>query len=97
MKSLEDYLGEYLQHEITDKRQGVFDANNLPTWIKEGIEAYKSTENVSIDICGGDCPECGESMTLGDATLFDGDGCEVVVCKYECAHSNLGCGYLIYC
>jgi len=89
MKTLAEYLSEY----IVTESFGLWNAGNLQEWIGRGIEAYQSTENCTIGICGGNCPDCnnGRPMERGVAVLYSGCD-EIEVCKYECPE----CGYVVY-
>ena len=59
MKTLTQYLAEYLNQEIIDYEQReyenpkdeYFSETLLQEWIEQGIEAYQSTKNCVIDIC----------------------------------------------
>ena len=91
MKALAEYLAEYIETEMD--RQGFEYSSYIKEWIEQGIEAYQSTENCSIDICGGDCPDCGTLLDKKDDSTFDGTGNHIECFKYECSK----CGYEIYC
>lgn len=98
MKTLAHYLAEYLDTEIERIDAGkVFPDESIVDWlleqIKEGIEAYQSTENCTIGICGGDCPDCSNKIPMerDDAILYNGED-EIEVCCYQCPE----CGYIVY-
>lgn len=101
MKTLAQYLAEYLNQEINDyesceyknPQDRYFGETELREWIEQGIDAYESTENCSIGIVGGDCPDCNNNipMECGTAMLYNGRD-EIEVVKYECPE----CGYEVY-
>lgn len=97
MKTLAQYLAEYLATEGDRCRNSVkIDARAIELmkeWIEGGIDAYQSTENCTIGICGGDCPDCDSDIPMerGAAMLYNGQD-EIEVCKYECPE----CGYVVY-
>ncbi len=48
-KTLVEYLAEYIGTEMDgQENMSVYDVNDLREWIKRGIQAYESTENVNI-------------------------------------------------
>jgi len=89
MKTLAQYLAEYLDTEF--ERSSRRDMESLWEWIVDGIGAYESTENCSIGIVGGDCPDCGAMMQKGESVLYTGRD-EVEVVSYLCPE----CGYVVY-
>jgi len=96
MKSLAEYLAEYIEYESRKESSWRGTPNDIPTLkeqIKQGLEAYQSTENCTVAVCGGDCPECNDGTILvkKDTILFDGVD-DVEVCAYKCPT----CGYVIY-
>jgi len=92
MKTLAEYLAEYLEETKMDRTEGrdVYYVDNKE-WIERGLEAYESTENCSIGIVGGDCPDCGILMQKGESTLYAGCD-EIEVVSYQCSE----CGYIVY-
>ena len=94
MKTLAEYLAEYIDHEtvVMQPSGGKMVALNLHEIfeiVEQGIEAYESTENCSIGIIGKVCPDCGCSLKKGESALYTGhDEIEV----YECPK----CGYIVY-
>jgi len=49
MKTLAQYLAEYIETEMDRQDDmSVYDVDNLSEWIKEGMDAYMSTENCEI-------------------------------------------------
>lgn len=97
MKTLPKYLAEYVEIEMR-RAIGCTDNTNLPDlellqqWIKDGVDAYESTENCSVSVAGGDCPDCETSMELGETCLEDEDGKLVDVSLYQCPD----CSYVVY-
>ena len=91
MKTLAEYLTEYIDHEVGGDNVLPDDIDILKEWIEQGIEAYQSTENCKIAICGGDCPDCGISMEYKEAIVYTGDN-EIECGSYECPE----CGYIVY-
>ena len=101
MKSLAEYLAEYIDRETDDQRMdyavafnlSIYSIDDLKGWIEQGIEAYQSTENCIVAVCGGDCPNCndGTALVKKDTILFDGVD-DVEVCAYKCSK----CGYIVY-
>ncbi len=91
MKELQEYLAKYIDHVCVD---GVLpeDVSVLTEWFKQGLEAYQSTENCTIGIMGGDCPDCGEPMVRKNEELYDLDGNTIGFVAYVCPD----CSYLVY-
>lgn len=51
MKTLAQYLAEYVETEMDRQDDmSVYDTDDLKEWIKQGIDAYQSTENCTITI-----------------------------------------------
>ncbi|MCK4448476.1 MAG: hypothetical protein KAW56_15520 [Candidatus Marinimicrobia bacterium] len=97
MKTLAQYLAEYIVEETERGTRiegfGAWGIDNMQEWIEEGIDAYQSTENCTISICGGECPNCSNHILLERSIgrLYTGVD-EIEVCKYECPK----CGYVVY-
>uniref|UniRef100_A0A6M3KDA0 Uncharacterized protein n=1 Tax=viral metagenome TaxID=1070528 RepID=A0A6M3KDA0_9ZZZZ len=97
MKTLVEYLAEYLDQEgvMTRPNYGKMDALNrfeMFEIVKNGIDAYESTENCTITVIGGDCPDCGAAMEKGISTLFTHRCDEIEVVSYQCPE----CGYIVH-
>jgi len=102
MKTLAEYLAEYIdhEHESSDGLDPIdsypdgsiyFDKDCLKRVIENGFDAYESVENCSIGIVGGDCPDCSTMMQKGKSVLYAGHD-EIEVVSYECPE----CGYIVY-
>ncbi|KKN56248.1 hypothetical protein LCGC14_0573930 [marine sediment metagenome] len=91
MKTLAEYLAEYIDQTVGNDNVLPDDISVLKEWIEQGLEAYESVENCTIGICGGDCPECKIPMVRGEAMLYNGHD-EIETCQYECPD----CGYVVY-
>lgn len=93
MKTLAEYLAEYIDHETIVCRPAntVLDTFEIYELLKRGLDAYESTENCSIGIVGGDCPDCNAAMEKGESVLYAGCD-EIEVVSYQCPE----CGYIVY-
>jgi len=92
MKTLVEYLAEYIITETyRQDDMSIYDIDDLKEWIRQGIDAYESTENCSIGIVGGDCPDCKAAMEKGESVLYAGCD-EIEVVSYQCPE----CGYIVY-
>ena len=95
MKTLAQYLAEYVSTEVERSQQiegfGSWDTGNMQQWLEQGIEAYQSTENCKLAICGEDCPDCSKPMVYKDAVVYAGAD-EIECGSYECPE----CGYVVY-
>jgi len=84
MKTLTEYLAEYIDEELLTNL-------HLKDVIEQGIYAYESTENCTIRLVGGDCPDCKAAMEKGESVLYAGCD-EIEVVSYQCPE----CGYIVY-
>lgn len=96
MKTLVQYLADYLDQEVVMSRPNngkmqALNAYEIYEIVRWGIDDYQSTENCTIGICGGACPECKIPLERDIAMLYNGED-EIEVCKYECPE----CGYIVY-
>ena len=92
MKTLVEYLADYILTEMDRQDDmSIYDTDDLKEWLKQGIDAYESTENCSIGIVGGDCPDCNATMEKGESVLY-AECDEIEVVSYQCPE----CGYIVY-
>lgn len=89
MKTLVEYLAEYIEEEM--ERQGFEYMSYFKEWIEQGLDAYESTENCTVRVVGGDCPDCMAAMEKRESTLYAGCD-EIEVDSYQCPE----CGYIVY-
>jgi hypothetical protein len=96
MKTLHEYLKEYIDHEMEKQPDKHYNTvyKNLLNWLEEGIAAYQSTENCTIVITGGDCPDCGKPLVNGTGQTLTSDGDNMLAGRYSCPDPD--CGYEIY-
>jgi len=90
MKTLAEYLAEFIDYQVGGDNVLPDDLDVLKEWIIDGINAYQSIGNCDIVIAGGDCPDCGKPMTKGLDTMFSLAGDKMDVGLYSCE-----CGYEI--
>jgi len=92
MKTLVEYLADYILTEMDRQDDmSIYDTDDLKEWLKQGIDAYESTENCSIGIVGGNCPDCKAVMEKGESVLY-AECDEIEVVSYQCPE----CGYIVY-
>ncbi len=94
IRELSSYLADYIDHECIVSRPAnkVLTTTEIHELIKQGIEAYESTENCQIVVFGGDCPDCQTLMVTKTKYLWDEDGNRIEFGIYECPE----CAYLTY-
>lgn len=77
MKTLAQYLAEYIVEEVDRTLKivgfGSWDTENMQDWLKSGLEAYESTEGVTVSVVKTD-----EEMHKDDGYRIDSDGYLVV-------------------
>jgi len=90
IKKLAKYLADYLIHEHEKNGVDIY-KKNLQEILENGLEAFQSTQNMTITIAGGRCPECNAPMMASMAIVFDGLN-SIETGRYKC----ILCGYEEY-